>query len=60
LAAWRQRLETLGQRVVVQWRDVWEEGLAEAADEDGRLILRRDDGSTVALAVGEVSLRSAT
>ncbi|MBI3953900.1 MAG: biotin--[acetyl-CoA-carboxylase] ligase [Chloroflexi bacterium] len=60
LAAWRQRLETLGQRVVVQWRDVWEEGLAEATDDDGRLILRRDDGSTVALAVGEVSLRSAT
>lgn len=60
LAAWRQRLETLGQRVVVQWREVWEEGLAEATDDDGRLILRRDDGSTVALAVGEVSLRSAT
>ncbi|MSQ33284.1 MAG: biotin--[acetyl-CoA-carboxylase] ligase [Dehalococcoidia bacterium] len=60
LAAWRQRLETLGQRVVVQWRDVWEAGLAEATDDDGRLVLRRDDGSTVALAVGEVSLRSAT
>ncbi len=60
LAAWRQRLETLGQRVVVQWRDVWEAGLAEATDDDGRLVLRRDDGSTVALSVGEVSLRSAT
>jgi BirA family biotin operon repressor/biotin-[acetyl-CoA-carboxylase] ligase len=60
LAAWRARLETLGQRVVVQWRDVWEEGLAEATDDDGRLVLRRDDGSTVVLAVGEVSLRAAT
>ncbi|MBI3953901.1 MAG: hypothetical protein HY330_05255 [Chloroflexi bacterium] len=35
-------------------------GLAEATDDDGRLILRRDDGSTVVLAVGEVSLRRAT
>jgi len=55
---WAEHLETIGQRVrVIAGGDV-EEGLAEAVDEEGRLLLRRDDGSLAHLVGGEVTLRS--
>ena len=60
---WRECLSTLGQRVAVtrpgddQRTSLVEEGTAEAVDEDGALVLRRDDGSRVKLIAGEVTLR---
>jgi BirA family biotin operon repressor/biotin-[acetyl-CoA-carboxylase] ligase len=54
---WRGRLETLGRWIRVTGRGGVEEGWAEDVDEGGRLLLRRADGSLVALSEGEVSLR---
>lgn len=54
---WRQRLRTLGQAIRVSAAGHADEGVAVAALDDGRLVLRRDDGSTVALDAGEVTLR---
>ncbi len=54
---WRQRLHTLGQAVRVNAAGRVDEGVAVDVLEDGRLLLRRDDGSTVALDAGEVTLR---
>lgn len=56
-AAWRARLETLGQEVDVTFGGRTEHGLAEDVDEDGALILRRADGTRVVLPAGEVTLR---
>jgi BirA family biotin operon repressor/biotin-[acetyl-CoA-carboxylase] ligase len=56
-AAWRARLETLGQEVDVSFGGRTEHGLAEDVDEDGALILRRADGTRVVLPAGEVTLR---
>ncbi|MFQ6058412.1 MAG: biotin--[acetyl-CoA-carboxylase] ligase [Anaerolineae bacterium] len=54
---WAAHLVTLGQevRVVTPWGV--KEGLAEAVDEDGALLLRRDDGSLARIATGDVTLR---
>lgn len=57
--AWRSRLETLGQRVRVAFGNQREEGVAEDVDREGCLLLRRDDGSLIRLAAGEVTLREA-
>ncbi len=63
LPEYRQRLNTLGKRVRVTWpgdradKSLDEQGVAEDVDEDGALVLRRDDGSLVKLPAGEVSLR---
>ena len=56
--AWKERLDTLGQRVQVRFPDRLEEGLAEDADADGRLLLRRADGSLLPVAAGDVTLSS--
>ena len=56
-SGWRARLETLGRQVTVRFREQVYEGVAEDVDADGNLILRRPDGSTLALEAGEVSLR---
>ena len=53
---WAARLETLGRRVAVKVNDHIEKGLAEDVDENGHLLLRRPDGSTVRLIAGEVTL----
>lgn len=55
--AWRSRLETLGRRVRVAFAGQQEEGLAEEVDREGRLVLRRDDGSRVTVDAGDVTLR---
>ena len=64
---WKGLLDTLGQRVRVVWGGAqgspsaaWpvEEGVAVDVDRSGDLVLRRDDGSTVTLNAGEVTVVS--
>jgi BirA family biotin operon repressor/biotin-[acetyl-CoA-carboxylase] ligase len=57
---WRDRLETLGQEITVNFAGHVEQGIAEDVDGEGSLILRRRDGSTVTLPAGEVTLRGDT
>lgn len=57
-AGWEQRLDTLGRSIRVTGSGGSEEGVAIGALADGRLVLRRDDGSVVALDAGEVTLRA--
>ncbi|MBI4336478.1 MAG: biotin--[acetyl-CoA-carboxylase] ligase, partial [Chloroflexi bacterium] len=54
---WAGCLETLGSYVHVRWREKVEEGVAEAVDRDGNLVLLRKDGSRVVLTAGEVTLQ---
>ena len=54
---WRLRLDTLGQRVRVTFRDQVQEGLAEDVDADGNLVLVQADGKRVLIEAGEVTLR---
>ncbi len=54
---WRARLDMLGREVRVMFADRVEEGVAEDVDTDGRLLLRRADGSTLLVAAGDVTLR---
>lgn len=56
--AWRSRLVTLGRRVKVTSREGTEEGVAEDVDEDGALLLRRDDGTRARILAADVTLRS--
>lgn len=53
---WRVRLETFGRRICVQFADQLEEGVAEDVDGNGNLLLRRADGSVIALSAGDVTL----
>jgi BirA family biotin operon repressor/biotin-[acetyl-CoA-carboxylase] ligase len=55
---WRERLETLGRSVRVQFGEQVEEGLAEDVAADGSLILRRRDGSVVRIEAGDVTLKA--
>jgi BirA family biotin operon repressor/biotin-[acetyl-CoA-carboxylase] ligase len=55
--AWKERLDTLGRSVRVRFADRMEEGVAIDADANGALVLRRDDGSTVHIEAGDVTLR---
>ena len=57
LVEWRGLLETLGQRVKVEWRGEVHVGQAEDLDEIGNLKLRLDDGSLISLTAGDVSLK---
>ena len=54
---WRARLDTLGRAVRVAMGDHVEEGVAEDVDEEGRLLLRRPDGSLLTVIAGDVTLR---
>ena len=54
---WATQLETLGQRVVVRWRDRVEEGTATGVDEMGNLVIAREDGTTKTVVAGEVTLQ---
>ena len=54
---WESSLDTLGRQIQVRWRDNVEEGLAEAVDDEGSLLLRRADGDLITLAAGEVTLQ---
>lgn len=54
---WASRLDTLGKDVKVRWRDQVIEGTAESVDDQGNLIVRRPDGSTVSAVAGEVTFQ---
>lgn len=54
---WKARLDTLGRRIRVSFGDSVEEGMAEDAEPDGSLVLRRPDGSRVRVEAGEVTLK---
>jgi BirA family biotin operon repressor/biotin-[acetyl-CoA-carboxylase] ligase len=54
LAAWRTRDALAGQPI--RWRECAERGTAEGIDEEGRLLVRRADGTREVLAAGEVHL----
>ena len=54
LLEWKGRLDTLGRRVRVQWKDEVYDGMAEDVDSSGNLILRTDSG-VVTLIAGEVT-----
>ena len=56
-AEWASRLETLGKPVQVSWGHRVFSGVAREVDERGNLIVERDDGTTVTVAGGEVTLR---
>lgn len=56
-AEWASRLDTLGKVVQVRWRDHVIEGTAETVDDQGDLILRKSDGTTVNVVAGEVTLQ---
>jgi BirA family biotin operon repressor/biotin-[acetyl-CoA-carboxylase] ligase len=55
--SWRSRLVTLGQRVTATLPGGVEEGVAEDVDEQGDLLVRRDDGRLVTVDAGDVTLR---
>jgi BirA family biotin operon repressor/biotin-[acetyl-CoA-carboxylase] ligase len=52
--AYRQECSTVGHRVVVDQASGRLEGVAEAIDEAGRLVVRRPSGERVAVAAGDV------
>jgi len=51
---WLEHAAGRGERVAVQMGERVARGVFETIDDDGRLILRSDDGSPVAIAAGEV------
>ena len=52
--AWRARLVTLGQRVSLRQGTDAVNGFAEDVNEDGGLLLRRDDGAVQTVTWGDV------
>lgn len=56
VAAWKQHARFFGRRVVVTAGRDRLEGVAEDLEEDGALRLRTDDGRTVRVVAGEVTL----
>ena len=54
--SWAALLDTIRQRIQVSSGGAILEGFAQGVDEDGSLLLRRDDGSVQTLAAGEVTL----
>lgn len=59
IAEWIALSATIGRRVEARSGDRIETGLAEAIDDEGALLVRRDDGSLARLLSGEVTLRPA-
>lgn len=55
-AAWKQHARFFGRRVTVTAGRDRIEGVAEDLDDDGALRLRRDDGGTVRIVAGEVTV----
>ena len=56
--AWKSRLETLGRRITVTFREEVFEGEAEDVDDSGNLVVKLDDGTLRTFEAGEVSLRA--
>ncbi len=55
---WRERLVTLGRRVHASWPGGEADGVAEDVDDVGALIVRTDDGTSVTVEAGNVTLRA--
>jgi len=55
---WASRLVTLGQRVTISTPDGVYQGVAEAVDETGALLLRQPDGQVQHILTGDVTLRN--
>ncbi len=56
IGRWRSGLDTLGRRVSVKSRSGTFTGTAEDVDDEGRLLLRTDDGTIHVLSEGDVSI----
>jgi BirA family biotin operon repressor/biotin-[acetyl-CoA-carboxylase] ligase len=56
---WQARLITLGRRVTVSGHTLRFEGRAEGVDDDGALLVRRDDGALEVVHAGDVTLSPA-
>jgi BirA family biotin operon repressor/biotin-[acetyl-CoA-carboxylase] ligase len=56
---WSSRLVTLGQRVQITTPEGVLNGIAEGVDEDGALLLQKDDGSIQQLLTGDVTFSRA-
>ena len=54
VAEYRQRCSTLGRRVRIEQADGAFEGTAVDVDDDGRLVVERDEGAPAVVAVGDV------
>ncbi len=54
---WRDRLVTLGKRVLVRSGETTYQGVAESVARDGSLLLRGSDGSLTRVVVGDVTLQ---
>ncbi|HAL49317.1 MAG: biotin--[acetyl-CoA-carboxylase] ligase [Chloroflexi bacterium] len=54
---WAAKLETLGMTIQVRWGDDVIEGTGESVDEQGNLMVRKADGSSVTVVAGEVTLQ---
>ncbi len=54
---WASRLATLGQRVTIRAPDGVYQGVAEAVDDTGALLLRQPDGQIKHILTGDVTLR---
>jgi BirA family biotin operon repressor/biotin-[acetyl-CoA-carboxylase] ligase len=55
---WRERLVTLGQPVAATHPGGTTIGIAEDVDDEGALLIRRDDGALVTIEAGDVTLRA--
>jgi BirA family biotin operon repressor/biotin-[acetyl-CoA-carboxylase] ligase len=55
--AWREKMVTLGEKVVVTFGESRISGLAEDVMPDGSLVLKLPDGSTSKVVAGDVTLR---
>jgi BirA family transcriptional regulator, biotin operon repressor / biotin---[acetyl-CoA-carboxylase] ligase len=60
LAAWRTLNVTTGNRVAISGAGEVLEGLAQAIDDEGRLIIRLDDGTVRTVAAGDVTIVKGT
>ncbi|MDA1216184.1 MAG: biotin--[acetyl-CoA-carboxylase] ligase [Chloroflexi bacterium] len=58
VAEWRGLLDTLGRRITVRLADGEATGIAEDVTDAGSLLLRQDDGTTLELTAGEVTLQT--
>jgi len=54
---WRDRLVTLGKKIRAESGNKIIEGVAEAVDEDGALVIREEDGKLTKVVAGDVTLR---
>ena len=57
LSAWKSLNMTIGNRVTVSGAGETHEGLAQGIDNEGRLIIRLDDGAIRTVAAGDVTMQ---